>query len=161
MGADGQLRGRFTVAANGRGYCWTYSFMNPRAYRCFKGNSIMDPCWKESDRNSVACLLQPWSTRVTRLRLTKRLPRTSNGSAGIWGLRLGGGIGANCLAVTGATIWIDNLPVTYFCPRGWVLLDSPDRHRGLWTIKTAKSVGTHYEPRGRRPLSTAWRAAVR
>jgi hypothetical protein len=47
--------------------------------------------------------------------------------------------------------------VTYYCPRHWVLLDSPNRSRPTWRIRTARFVYGHYHGRGLRPLTDAWR----
>jgi hypothetical protein len=159
VNARGHLRARYTVRATGRGHCWTASFMNGRLYRCFKADYILDPCWKENGRNSVVCLGLPWSTSVTRLRLTRRLPAKDSHGPGIWGLRLGGGVGVNCLVSTGAGGTVGKHPISYFCRRGWVLLgNGPNRSRSRWTMLTATSVGNHYELRGRKPLTTAWKA---
>jgi len=155
---QGHLKARYTVVASDRGYCWTSSFMNGRLYRCFRGNTIMDPCWKETGRHSVVCLVKPWSTNVDRLRLTRRLPATGTSRAPLWGLRLGGGVRVSCLLSTGAVGTVGNHPISYLCRRGWVLLGSPDRTRPVWTTLTAKGTGAHYDLRGRRPLTTAWRA---
>lgn len=158
LNGQGHLKARYTVVSSERGYCWTSSFMNGRLYRCFRGNTIMDPCWKEAGRHSVACLVEPWSTNVDRLRLTRRLPATGTSGAPLWGLRLGGAVRVSCLLSTGAVGTVGNHPISYLCRRGWVLLGRPDRSRPLWTTLTAKGTGAHYDLRGRRPLATAWRA---
>jgi hypothetical protein len=152
----GHLRSTYKVAATARGYCWTASFVNGRAYRCLQRNHILDPCWKERGRRSVVCLLLPWSAKVTRLRLTRRLPDAGNYGGAIWGLRLGSGINVNCLVSTGAGGWIGNRHISYYCRRGWVLLNEPNRRHAVWTIGTAKRAGRHYELRGRKSLLTAW-----
>ena len=160
LDATGHLRSRYNVVASGRGYCWTTSFVHGRAYRCFKGTFIYDPCWKETGRRSVVCLPRPWSSDVTRVRLTRRLPPTTRAGGTVWGLRLGGGIGVNCLVSMGASGSVGNRGISYLCRRGWVLLDVPDRRNAVWTIATAKRVGHHYELRGRKPLVTAWKPVV-
>ncbi len=160
--ARGHLRARYTVTSTRRGYCWTVSLVNGRLYRCFLGNYILDPCWKESGRNSVICLDVPWSTKVTRLRLTRRLPAADSFGPRIWGLRLGGGVGVNCLVSMGAAGTVGRHPISYLCARGWVLLGNhPDRSRPLWTMLTAKQVGSHYVLHGRKPLPIAWKAVLR
>jgi hypothetical protein len=159
--ATGHLRPRYTVTATRRGYCWTTSFMNGRLYRCFMGNSILDPCWKEAARNAVICLVLPWSTKVTRLRLTRRLPAATTDRPSVWGLRLGGGVGVNCLISTGAGGAVGKHPISYFCRRRWVLLgNGPNRTHPLWTMLTATRVADHYARRGRKPLPVAWKAVV-
>ncbi len=162
LNAQGHLRARYTVTSTRRGYCWTASFMNGRLYRCMSGNYIFDPCWKVTGRKAVICITVPWSTKVTRLRLTRRLPAKGTYGPGIWGLRLGGGVGVNCLVSTGASGSVGNHPISYFCSRGWVLLgNGPDRSRPLWTMLTAKRVAGVYELRGRKPLPIGWKAVVR
>lgn len=156
----GHLRSRYTVARTGRGYCWTTSLVNGRLYRCFRGNYIHDPCWKESGRRSVVCLAAPWGTRVVRIRLTKRLPARDSYGPAIWGLRLGDGIGVGCRLSQGASGAVGGKGISYFCRRGWVLLEEPDRSTPQWTIATARWVTDRYEPRGRHHLTVAWKAVV-
>lgn len=161
LNARGHLRARYTVTSTRRGYCWTTSAVNGHLYRCMMGNYVMDPCWKESGRHSVVCLTEPWSTKVTRIKLTKSLPAKDSYGPGIWGLRLGG-VGVNCLVSMGASGTVGKHPISYFCKQGWVLLGNhPDRSRPLWTMLTAKQVGNHYELRGRKPLPVAWKAVRR
>jgi hypothetical protein len=162
LNADGNLRARYTVTSTRRGHCWTTSLVNGRLYRCLAGNNILDPCWKQPGRDAVVCLVRPWSTEVTRLRLTKRLPATDRFGPRIWGLRLGGGIGVNCLLSMGAAGTVGKHPISYLCRRGWVLLgEHPDRSRPLWTMLTARQVHGHYVARGRKPLPIAWKAVLR
>lgn len=158
LNAKGHLRARYTVTSTHRGYCWTTSEVNGHLYRCFMGNYVMDPCWKESGRHSVVCLTEPWSKKVIRLKLTKHLPAKDSYGPGIWGLRIGG-VGVNCVVAMGATGTVGTHFISYFCQRGWVLLGNhPDRSRPRWTMLTARRVGHHYELRGRKPLRVAWKA---
>jgi hypothetical protein len=160
--AHGHLRSRYAVTATRRGHCWTTSLVNGRLYRCLAGNSILDPCWKQPGRHAVVCLPRPWSTKLTRLRLTKPLPDTDRFGPRIWGIRLGGGVGVNCLVSMGAAGAVGKEPMSYLCRRGWVLLgEHPDRRRPLWTMLTARQVRGHYVPRGRKPLPVAWKAVLR
>jgi hypothetical protein len=161
LNASGHLRPPYTVNATARGSCWTASFVNGRAYRCFQRSTIMDPCWKEHGRRSVVCLLRPWVKEVTRLRLTRRLPATAGERRALWGLRLGSGIRVNCLISTGAGGWIGNRHISYYCRQGWVLLNKPNRQHAVWTISTAKRVRGRYELRGRKSLIMAWVPIVR
>jgi hypothetical protein len=156
--SSGQLKPAYRIIRSARGYCWTTSFLNPGLYRCFLGNFILDPCWTKAGRGAVLCLERPWSHQVTRLRLTKRLPRTSAGHGGLWGLTLASGL--NC-QVPGGThdIWRGH-DVNYYCPRHEVLLDQPDRSAPTWRIRTARYLHRHYHGRGLRDLSDAWRAAA-
>ena len=97
LDAHGHLRARYAVASTRHGYCWTTSFTNGDLYRCFQGNLIRAPCWKEAGRDSVVCPSQPWALRVTRLRLTKHLPNTAGYGPRLWALRLGG-VAVNCVS---------------------------------------------------------------
>jgi hypothetical protein len=149
------------VGASARGYCWTTSFENDALFRCFRGNLIEDPCWKEAGRRSVVCLAVPWASTVTRLRLTRRLPTPGSPSPRLWGLRLGS-VGVDCLASQGASGAVGKLGISYVCKRGWALLgNGPDRREPLWTMPTARRVAGEYRPRGRRSLTVAWRAVLR
>lgn len=156
----GHLRKRFPVVATRKGRCWTSSAVNGRLYRCFRGDYIHDPCWKESGRHSVVCLEKPWGTKVLRIRLTRKLPRTDSYGPALWGLRVGDGIGVGCTLSQGAGGTVDGQGISYFCQRGWVLLEEPDRSNPLWTIGTARWATDHYEPRGDHQLTTAWKAVV-
>lgn len=155
VNASGRLKPAYRVSSSGRGYCWTTSFLSPELYRCFRGNFIMDPCWARTGNAAVVCLQSPWSHHVTRLRLTKRLPQTSAGPSGLWGLTLRSGLQCE---VPGGThdLWHGH-DVNYLCQRHWVLLDSPDRSQPVWSILTARYRHGHYHGRGVRPLSDAWR----
>jgi len=157
----GQVVAPYTVAAVGRGYCWTSSFVNGRLFRCMEGNKILDPCWKQPGRNSVACLPQPWSTRVVRVRLDRRLPPTDGSGPTLWGLRLGG-VGVNCLVSMGASGMVAGKPVGFLCEHRWVLLGAaPDKSHPMWTMHTARWTGQHYRQHGSRPVTTSWVAVLR
>jgi hypothetical protein len=157
----GHLSPRYAVVGRGRGSCLQTSHVHGRAYRCFERNIIRDPCWKESGRQVAFCLIRPWSLNVTRLRLTERLPRADESGGRLWGLRLGDGIGTSCLFAQGATGVVNGRRLNYDCGRGWWLLGEPNRRPRVWTILTAKQDGRRIEPRGRKPLTAAWRPVVR
>ena len=156
----GHLRQRYTVTRHGKGHCWTSSMVNGRLYRCFKGNFVLDPCWKLSGHRAVVCLRAPWTRKVTRLRLTRKLPATDRFGPALWGLRVGDGIGVNCEISQGAAGTVDGKGISYYCQHNWVLLGHPDRSTSPWTIATAKRVNGHYERRGRHHLRVAWKAVV-
>ncbi len=152
---SGQVQRNYRVTLTRRGSCWTYSFVHPELYRCVRGNYIHDPCWRGARRSqpTVICLGLPWSHQLTRLRLTERLPHTSSGRAGVWGLTLPRGV--DCLFAQGASGFVHGHHISYFCRRRWVLLDEPDRGR-IWHIRTARRSHGHYELRPKRPLTDAW-----
>ena len=157
---SGHLRPHYRVTSTRRGSCWTSSFVNSELFRCLQRNFIRDPCWREEGRTlrTVICLQRPWARDVMRLRLTKRLPDTATGRAPVWGLTLPRGI--NCLFIQGASGSVQGHRVSYFCRKRWVLLGEPNRGR-VWHIRTARRAGQgDWEPRGKRPLTDAWKAQM-
>ena len=150
-----ELKPDYRVTAVGRGYCWTSSFLHPELYRCFLGNYIQDPCWSEAGRQTVICLTRPWSHRVTRLRLTRRLPSSNPGKGAIWGLTMLSG--NNCQFASGAGVLFHGERVNYFCRRRWALVGDPNTDRPVWHIQTVRRVHRHFEGRGSRALTDAWR----
>ena len=159
LDSNGHLKSRYDLVNVRRGHCFTTSFENGRLFRCLGGNFLHDPCWKESGRHSVICLDRPWSHRVTRLNLTRRLPARDTYGPTDWGLRLASGINVNCQHSQGASGTVGGKPISYFCAHGWALLGShPNRSQPVWTMDTAKRVNGSYHPRSRKNLSVAWRA---
>jgi hypothetical protein len=159
LDSSGHLKSTYTLANVRRGRCFTTSFENGRLFRCLGGNFLHDPCWKESGRHSVVCVDRPWSHRVTRLNLTRPLPARNSFGPTDWGLRLASGIDVKCQHSQGASGTVGGKPISYFCGHGWVLLGNhPNRSQPVWTMATAKSVNGHYQARGRKNLSEAWRA---
>ncbi|HEY6934280.1 MAG TPA: hypothetical protein VI452_12865 [Marmoricola sp.] len=157
--AHGRLAAGYRVAASGRGRCFSTSLVDDRLYRCFQGNTILDPCWPQPGR-AVACLPQPWSHAVTRLRLTAALPPRQHFGRHLWALQLGAGLGVRCTAAMGATGIVAGQRISYLGARGWALLGEPDRRRPTWTIATARGADGQYSARGRKPLAAAWLARV-
>ncbi|HEY5161242.1 MAG TPA: hypothetical protein VII83_09285 [Gaiellaceae bacterium] len=156
----GNLASGLQLGKSARGYCWEGSIADGRsdAWRCFRGNFILDPCFSNgrSSQPYVVCPAAPWSTRVTLLRLTKPLP-LSNGNKGSraatwpWGI-----VTSNrqrCLAATGATSSIAGQWISYYCRSGGSLLGKPNRHAPTWTIFFAAK-GSHHLTRV--AISDAW-----
>ena len=118
--ADGTL----TVPVRGHrsGRCWSESVAAPgaRAYRCFAGNTILDPCFAPPHAarpGPLACVADPWSAAVA-LRLTAKLPaRTPDRAAGRpWALVLA--TGARCVASTGTVPSVAGVNLPYQCDDG-------------------------------------------
>jgi hypothetical protein len=156
---QGKLAAGLQASSSGRGYCWTASIADGRAdaWRCFRGNLILDPCFSNgrSAKPYAVCPRAPWAKKVTLLRLTKPLPlaegNKGGGGAEPWGIVSSNG--QRCLALTGATDLIDGEPIRYGCEKGGVLVGSPNRSAALWTI--------YFAPKGSRRLtrvaiSDAW-----
>lgn len=116
-GASGTLT--VPVQAHRSGRCWSSSIAVPaaRAYRCFAGNTILDPCFApphSAKPRSVACVADPWSPAVV-LRLTKPLPARTPGPARNrpWALLLA--TGAKCVASTGTVPSVAGVNLPYQC----------------------------------------------
>jgi hypothetical protein len=141
--SDGKIAPRVHVVRRASGYCWETSGVESRRYawRCFKGNYILDPCFSPARRaHFVLCPTEPWSEDVVRLRLTRRLPRwrhsayRKNLPVGLWTTT-----GKRCVHSSGATSEIDGKPITYECHGGGVLVGLAHRATAMWTIWWAPS----------------------
>jgi hypothetical protein len=157
---DGKLAAGLRVATSARGHCWEGSIADGRsdAWRCFLGNSILDPCFSRglASKPYVVCPAAPWSTRVTLLRLTKPLPLSSRNkgnraTAWPWGI-----VTSNrqrCLVVTGATSQIAGQWISYYCKSGGSLLGKPNRRAPTWMIFFAAKGSNHLN---RVAITDAW-----
>jgi hypothetical protein len=116
---SGQLAVR--VADVVRGQCWTTSIAAPnaRAYRCFQGNKILDPCFAPVHRATpvqLACMQAPWS-RALMLQVNGSLPAPTNGlPSRPWALQLGNG--TRCVASTGTVPEVAGVNLAYHCIDG-------------------------------------------
>jgi hypothetical protein len=139
----GRLNTSLHVAQARRGFCWTGSLADSGrtdAWRCFIGNFIHDPCFSDPSKPAprfVVCASTPWSRRVVKIVLTRKLPRGQRNPAGSplrrapWAVELASG--KRCLALTGATGTIAGRGVSYGCLGGGYLLGTPRRAK-TWTI---------------------------
>jgi hypothetical protein len=130
------VRGDLIVAGRLEGSCWTASIAVPRpdAWRCMAGNEIRDPCFSASSRaREVVCVGDPFSHRVTLMRLTRRLEPKAHGREGephAWKLRLTNGV--LCGYATGATGLVARMRLNYACSsKGWIA-GNPDRSVTTW-----------------------------
>jgi hypothetical protein len=120
--AGATLASGWSVASVAPGSCWTGSLAidRPDAYRCFRGNAILDPCFASpAQRDWVACVPRPWTHEVLRLNLTGRLPAAQVGSHAArapWAVQVAGG--ATCTASTGALGVIQGRVPRYACSNG-------------------------------------------
>jgi hypothetical protein len=143
-----------------RGDCNSNSFINSRsdAWRCFVGNTILDPCFEDPvfDRE-VLCVPSPWARSGTlvrsRLYPDDRFPLSRTRP---WALRLATGRG--CVSVSGATNVVRGRRLNYICRHfttGPFLFGVPNRSRPTWTIM----LGRIYEPKRfkRVRIRTSWR----
>jgi len=160
--ARGKLLRGYRVADSARGRCFSASLLAPGLFRCFRGNTILDPCWKQAGRHDVLCLTEPWSHRLLRVRVGGKLPPPAGFPARWWAVRAGGPVAGHCTAAMGAAGVVHGEPVTYLCAHGWVLLgDGPDRRTPIWSMVAARRVhGGSYRVHGPVPLSLAWKAVA-
>jgi hypothetical protein len=154
--AHGRVAHGWTVSSTGRGYCWTSSNASPRrdAYRCFLGNSILDPCFADPagiTTSYVLCVTAPWTRRALKLRLTRALPAaTTRGHATAWAIMLPHH--GHCQVVTGAGGLASGRYVAWYCDRGGVVAEGLRRGTPWWAWYAPRVVGTF-------PLTAKWRRA--
>ncbi len=149
--ASSGLRHGLTVSERAKGSCWTHSLSTDRsdAWRCFKGNDILDPCFAGPSRSVlIACAEGPFSQKVVLLRLSKPLSDGENPTTKMlqpkaepWGLRLRSG--DTCVFVTGATDVVGGERLNYACRKtGWVI-GAPDRSTAVWEAHTVDWPSKH------------------
>ncbi len=143
------LAGGLQAGATSRGYCWEGSMSDygrADAWRCFRGNEILDPCFSHSasGRPYLVCAVTPWARRVVLLKLTKPLPLKSANKAQTetdpWALATANG--RRCTLITGATSLVQGRRISYGCTDGSILLGSPRHRVGGWTIFWARNART-------------------
>jgi hypothetical protein len=156
----GRLAAGLQATRSASGYCWEGSIADGRsdAWRCFLGNSILDPCFSRglSSKPYVVCPAAPWSARVTLLRLTKPLPlssRNKGGRVAAWPWGIVTSNRQRCLMVTGASSRIAGQWISYYCKSGGSLLGKPNRHAPTWTIFFAAKGSNHLT---RIAITDAW-----
>lgn len=145
---NGGLAQDVKVTARASGYCWEGSAVDQRAdaWRCFRGNFILDPCFSASDiAKWVACPVGAlFGPHVLRLNLTRPLPLalgnkthdpTTYDPAAI---RLT--TGETCELASGATGTVAGMRYNYECPNGGWLVGDPHRGGPRWTIFSAPSL---------------------
>jgi hypothetical protein len=135
---DGTIAPGVHVNQTARGHCWETSGVESRRYawRCLKGNYILDPCFSQARHGHVVlCPIKPWSTQVVRLQLTRSLPTWQRNRynqslpVGVWTAT-----GKRCVHGSGATTEIRFKPITYQCEDGGVLVGLAKRSTATWTI---------------------------
>ena len=165
--ADGHLRRGLQVAREARGSCEPGSDSLPNnVYRCFFGNTVADPCWRDwrASDPAVVCLEEPWARTVIRLRLTAP-PEPSSGHSDLrtepWGITLRSG--ARCLASQGAHDTLTGkggAPVIdYDCSKTLALVRGINRSGATWTIRAARfthQLSHPYTLIGPAAIQTAW-----
>ncbi len=139
------------------GSCWTSSIASTRsdAFRCMIGNTIMDPCFKVSNK-VVNCPQDLAAKTGVVINLTKPLPQANTKSASKpWRFQFAGGSGIMCNAGTGTVI--GNYP--YYCDGNFVCTVPVASKK--WPTTYVATCGTPNGPmtvKGARPmfLMTIW-----
>lgn len=112
--ADGRPAVR--VARTATGSCFAASAAAPtaRAYRCFAGNTILDPCFAPAGAaaRSLLCVSDPWSAAV-RLRVPRLPAATAPGAGRAWAFELARGL--HCVAATGTVPSVAGVDLPYRC----------------------------------------------
>jgi hypothetical protein len=126
------------------GDCWIGSSVVHAAYRCAAGNYIYDPCFADSEHDTVVCAPDPFSTHVIRLR-THRMNGSYSARAGIvWALRLASGL--KCTFLQGASN-ADSAGrrLNYGCKGSRaVLWGNPIRRGPTWRIRLTRAAVNPY-----------------
>lgn len=135
------LRSGLTVAQMIKGKCWTNSISTdrPDAFRCMAGNDIWDPCFAGAPKGGeVACVENPFSSKVVVMKLTAALPKSSGPYAKMlepnaqpWALELASG--GRCYFATGATGAVNGERMNYECKGNDWIVGFPKRSPGVWT----------------------------
>jgi hypothetical protein len=101
------------------GTCWTSSITvhSSAAYRCYAGNTILDPCFAATrSARVVTCYADPWSPGTSVL-LTAALPKPAPlPVTHPWALELANG--KRCVAATGVVNRVAGVPLLYHCQHG-------------------------------------------
>lgn len=108
------------VAAHRSGSCFTTSItvMAADAYRCFAGNSLLDPCFvSPDDPHVLECYLAPWNHPI-ELRV-HTLPKASSpvSISRPWAIQLANGV--RCVATNGTPTLVRGVALSYACSDGF------------------------------------------
>jgi hypothetical protein len=165
VNASHQLAAGYHVQHVFAGTCYPGSDIAAAAYRCFTTQHfVFDPCWAEGAlAKSVLCLLEPWSTSVTRIKLSAHLqPLPPPGRAfEPWGLQLWVIHNGTCLAFQGTHDQFNGRAVDYYCgplSAGLVVLRGINHSRPLWEAQTATRTHGVYTMGPRIAILTAYYA---
>jgi hypothetical protein len=111
-----------------------------KAYRCFAGNTVYDPCWAEkASTPTVLCVADPWLHTEAQLHVSAPLTPIPSveGGAGIgepWGVQLANG--QRCVLAQGAHSLFDGKVIDYFCSDTLFLLRGLDMAAHTWTARS-------------------------
>jgi hypothetical protein len=129
-------------------------------YRCFVGNSILDPCWANSEHaRAVLCMTEPWSQTAVELQ-TRRLPASTQPVPRSlrypWGVKLANA--KECIADQGTHDEYRGRVVDYSCGHAFqlVLLRGMHQSREPWTYDSAIRTGSKYITGPTETVRIAW-----
>jgi hypothetical protein len=112
-----------------------------RAYRCFAGSSLYDPCWAaRATAPTVLCLPVPWSTSDIRLEVGAPLSAipAEPGTSEPWGVELASG--QRCVLLQGAHSVFAGRVIDYYCNASLSLLRGLTKTAPVW--RAASVTGT-------------------
>jgi hypothetical protein len=144
-----------TVSRTVHGSCWTSSITvaASSAYRCYAGNTILDPCFAAAPAaREVSCYADPWASAV-RVLLSAALPKPAPlAVTHPWALELANG--KRCVAATGVVTRLGNVALLYRCEHGGSA-SAPTTQHGHTQVQ--------YVPPGSRapvavPVTVTWQA---
>jgi hypothetical protein len=142
VSADGSpVRGFRTTLTVADANCEAGSEAIGRAYRCFAGSSLYDPCWAaRATAPTVLCLPFPWS--VTDIRLEVGAPLSAipaePGTSEPWGVELA--TGQRCVLLQGAHSLFAGRVIDYYCNASLSLLRGLTKTAPVW--RAASVTGT-------------------
>ncbi len=142
VGADGApVSGYRTAQTVANASCEAGSEAIGRAYRCFAGNYLYDPCWAvRASTPTVLCLGYPWSVTVIRLAVGAPLSAipAEPGIGEPWGLELADG--QRCLLLQGAHSLFAGRVIDYYCNARLLLLRGLTRTAPVWRAASVTGV---------------------
>ena len=161
VGPDGSpVRGFRTIKTASHAGCEPGSEAIGRAYRCFAGNFLYDPCWAERGGTpAVLCLAFPWSVTDIRLDLSAPLsaiPVAAGPAAPAepWGLELAGG--QRCVLLQGAHSVFDGRVIDYYCSPRLSLLRGLLESGAIWRAASVIVVAGKQALGPSEQIKTAW-----
>jgi hypothetical protein len=151
------LNPNLIVAQRYQGSCEVKSFSTggrTDAWRCQSNNIIMDPCFQ--DGTTLACLVHPWSNKVTVIEpkepLQKALAKQVAVTGLPWALELSNG--QRCTFLSGNSTIVNQSRVNYTCS-GYTynIIGDVDRTSTPWTVNVYNTENGHIE---KVAVHTAW-----
>jgi hypothetical protein len=108
------------------------------AWRCTSGGSVLDPCFSAEGSSELACVPDPFTTAVTMLQISGRLPRGNRNDPAHppWFLELADGRRCGPLpAGSQRAAAVAGAAPTYTCTGGAEVFGDPDASRPVWTAR--------------------------